>query len=142
MSTARLQSIELGGDGDCDQDERGDEPATVMSTALGELATVRDAACFEEAAGRLDENLSGQPCEFDPALEPRGDTLATTLDVARRGYRPLFAAARRATNRYPGAIGELLSQELLSWMVFGHQLGSDLIMRLADDLLVDEPKLS
>ena len=54
----------------------------------------------------------------------------------------LCAAARRATQRYPGAVGELLSQELLSWMVFGHQLGSDLIMRLADDLLVDEPKLS
>jgi len=54
----------------------------------------------------------------------------------------LFAAARRATQRYPGPVGELLSQELLSWMVFGHQLGSDLIMRLADDLLVDETKLS
>jgi len=54
----------------------------------------------------------------------------------------LFAAARRATNRYPGAIGELLSQELLSWMVFGHQLGSDLIMRVADDLLGEEPKPS
>jgi hypothetical protein len=52
----------------------------------------------------------------------------------------LFAAARRATQRYPGAVGELLSQELLSWMVFGHQLGSDLIMRVADDLLVEEPK--
>jgi hypothetical protein len=54
----------------------------------------------------------------------------------------LLAAARRATQRYPGAIGELLSQELLSWMVFGHQLGSDLIMRVADDLLVDRPRLS
>ena len=54
----------------------------------------------------------------------------------------LFAAARRATNRYPGAIGELLSQELLSWMVFGHQLGSDLIMRVVDDLLGEEPKPS
>lgn len=52
----------------------------------------------------------------------------------------LFAAARQATQRYPGAVGELLSQELLSWMVFGHQLGSDLIMRVADDLLVEEPK--
>jgi hypothetical protein len=50
----------------------------------------------------------------------------------------LLAAARRATQRYPGAVGELLSQELLSWMVFGHQLGSSLIMRVADDLLLDE----
>ena len=54
----------------------------------------------------------------------------------------LFAAARRATNCYPGAVGELLSQEVLSWMVFGHQLGSDLIMRVADDLLGEEPKPS
>ena len=55
---------------------------------------------------------------------------------------PKSGCARRATNRYPGAIGELLSQELLSWMVFGHQLGSDLIMRVADDLLGEEPKPS
>jgi hypothetical protein len=54
----------------------------------------------------------------------------------------LFAAPRRATQRYPGAVGELLSQELLSWMVFGHQLGSDLIMRVADDLLGEEPTSS
>ena len=54
----------------------------------------------------------------------------------------LFAASRRATQRYPGAVGELLSQELLSWMVFGHHLGSDLIMRVADDLLLEEPKSS
>jgi hypothetical protein len=52
----------------------------------------------------------------------------------------LSAAARRATQRYPGAVGELVSQELLSWMVFGHLLGSDLIMRVADDLLVEEPE--
>ena len=42
----------------------------------------------------------------------------------------------------PGAVGELLSQELLSWMVFGHQLGSNLIMRVADNLLVEEPRQS
>lgn len=54
----------------------------------------------------------------------------------------LFAAARRATHRYPGPVGELLSQELLSWMVFGYQLGSDLIMRVADDLLLDDSRLS
>jgi hypothetical protein len=54
----------------------------------------------------------------------------------------LFAAARRATHRYPGPVGELLSQELLSWMVFGYQLGSDLIMRVVDDLLLDDSRLS
>ena len=52
----------------------------------------------------------------------------------------LLAAARRAELRFPGAVGELLSQELLSWMVFGHQLGSNLIMRVADDLLLEEPR--
>lgn len=52
----------------------------------------------------------------------------------------LLAAARQAERRYPGAIGELLSQELLSWMVFGHQLGSNLIMRVADDLLGEEAR--
>jgi hypothetical protein len=54
----------------------------------------------------------------------------------------LLAAARRAELRFPGAVGELLSQELLSWMVFGHQLGSNLIMRVADDLLLEEPRQS
>jgi hypothetical protein len=54
----------------------------------------------------------------------------------------LLAAARRAELRYPGAVGELLSQELLSWMVFGHRLGSVLIMRVADDLLVEGPRPS
>jgi hypothetical protein len=47
-----------------------------------------------------------------------------------------------ATLRYPGAVGELLSQGLLCWMVFGHQLDSDLIMRGVDDLLVEESLLS
>ena len=44
-------------------------------------------------------------------------------------------AADRAVQRYPGPVGELLRQELLSWMVFGHRLGSALILRVADDLL-------
>lgn len=47
----------------------------------------------------------------------------------------LHAAADRAKHIYPGAVGELLNQELLSWMIFGHLLGSDLILRLADDIL-------
>ncbi len=54
----------------------------------------------------------------------------------------LLAAARRAELRYPGAVGELLSQELLSWMVFGHQLGSGLIMQVASDLVLEEPRPS
>jgi hypothetical protein len=50
----------------------------------------------------------------------------------------IHQAARTAGLRYPGAVGELLSQELLSWMVFGHQLGSDLIMRVAAEVLADD----
>lgn len=44
-------------------------------------------------------------------------------------------AADRAGQRYPGPVGELLRQELLSWMVFGHLLGSALIMQVADELI-------
>lgn len=67
------------------------------------------------------------------------DTVAATsrqMDSATTAR--LFTAARRAKVCYPGAVGELLSQELLSWMVFGHRLGSDLIMRVTNDL--EEPR--
>jgi hypothetical protein len=50
----------------------------------------------------------------------------------------LLKAGQAATARYPGAVGELLSQEIFSWMVFGHQLGSDLIMRVAAEVLADD----
>jgi hypothetical protein len=36
----------------------------------------------------------------------------------------LRAAALRATQVYPGPVGELLSRELLSWEEFGYRLGS------------------
>lgn len=49
----------------------------------------------------------------------------------------LRAAADRAKQRYPGPVGDLLHQELLSWMVFGRLLGSALIMRLTDELLAE-----
>lgn len=49
----------------------------------------------------------------------------------------LRTAADQAKRDYPGPVGDLLSQELLSWMAFGHLLGSALIMRVAD-LLVGE----
>jgi hypothetical protein len=32
-------------------------------------------------------------------------------------------------------VGELLHQELVSWLQFGHLLGSALIFRVADELL-------
>ncbi len=71
-----------------------------------------------------------------PVSSPNDSGHAPRMDLDTREW--LLAAAKRAKVRYPGAIGELLSQELLSWMVFGHQLGSDLIMRVADDLLVGQ----
>lgn len=49
----------------------------------------------------------------------------------------LLKAGRTAQARYPGAVGELLSQELFSWMVFGHRLGSDLIVRVAAEVLTE-----
>jgi hypothetical protein len=54
----------------------------------------------------------------------------------------LLEAGQAARVIHPGAVGELLSQELFSWMVFGHRLGSDLIMRVAAEVLaenVDQP---
>lgn len=70
------------------------------------------------------------------------DSAARAVRMDSETKEWLLAAARRAELRYPGAIGVLLSQELRSWMVFGHQLGSGLIMRVADDLLVGEPRPS
>lgn len=47
----------------------------------------------------------------------------------------LLDAARRAQLLYPGPVGELLHQELVSWLQFGHLLGSSLIFRVADELI-------
>jgi hypothetical protein len=61
---------------------------------------------------------------------------ASVMDLSTKEW--IHDAARAAKQRYPGAVGELLRQELLSWMVFGHQLGSDLIMRVAAEVLADD----
>lgn len=58
---------------------------------------------------------------------------ASRMDSTTR--QVLLQAGRTARLRYPGAVGELLCQELFSWMAFGHQLGSDLIMRVATEVL-------
>ena len=57
------------------------------------------------------------------------------IDATTRQF--LLEAGQTARLRYPGAVGELLSQELFSWMVFGHRLGSDLIMRVATEVLAE-----
>jgi hypothetical protein len=49
------------------------------------------------------------------------------------------AAAFRATRVYPGAVGELLSRELLGWEEMGIRLGSkSLIMRAVDEIMKAE----
>ena len=46
------------------------------------------------------------------------------------------AAALRATQVYPGPVGELLSRELLSWEEFGYRLGSrNMITGIVDAVL-------
>lgn len=62
------------------------------------------------------------------------------MDVATR--QRLLGAADLAFQRYPGAVGELLRQELLSWMVFGFHLGSTLVMRVADQMLAEHEQIS
>ncbi len=47
----------------------------------------------------------------------------------------LLLASRRAQLLYPGPVGELLHQELVSWLQFGHLLGSALIFRVAEELV-------
>jgi hypothetical protein len=47
----------------------------------------------------------------------------------------LLEAARRAQLLYPGPVGDLLQQELISWLQFGHLLGSALILRVAHELV-------
>lgn len=51
----------------------------------------------------------------------------------------LRAAAFRAQRVFPGAIGELLSRELLEWENFGYRLGSaGLIRRIVDQIMATE----
>lgn len=46
------------------------------------------------------------------------------------------SAAFRATRIYPGAVGQILSKELLAWEDFGYRLGSQrLINRLVHELM-------
>lgn len=48
----------------------------------------------------------------------------------------LRAAAYRATRIYPGAVGELISREILVWEEFGYRLDvGGLMMRVVDEVL-------
>jgi len=50
-------------------------------------------------------------------------------------------AAMRATQVYPGPVGELLSRELMSWEQFGYRLGSrTAIMQIVDQILSESAR--
>ena len=51
----------------------------------------------------------------------------------------LRAAAQRATQVYPGSVGELLSRELLSWEEFGYRLGSQKLITGIVDAMLNTP---
>jgi hypothetical protein len=99
-----------------------EEEKVIVGRRLTEGGGTRTGMAFGDAA------VSG--CHQRPGDAQRSSMHSSTKDR-------LHEAARTARLRYPGAVGELLNQELLSWMVFGHQLGSDLIMRVAAELLTD-----
>lgn len=57
-------------------------------------------------------------------------------EMATHEKARLRAAALRAKRIYPGAVGELISRELLLWEELGQRLGSHgLIMRAVHDIL-------
>lgn len=51
----------------------------------------------------------------------------------------LRAAARCATQIYPGPVGELLSRELHSWEEFGYRLGSQSLIQEIVETLLNTP---
>jgi hypothetical protein len=58
------------------------------------------------------------------------------MTIDHRSRTRLRAAAFRARLVYPGPVGELITQELLSWDEFGHRLGGNrMIMTLVEHVL-------
>lgn len=49
------------------------------------------------------------------------------------------AAAHHAKRAYPGAIGELLSREILSWEQVGYRLGGWALMSQVVDQVLEQP---
>lgn len=98
--------------------------------------------------------LAGLPAST-PAGPPASPAVASTGPAPATGPAPTAAvdtgpvgrsevidralireAAARATQVYPGAVGELLSRELLSWEQFGYRLGSRTsIMQIVEQIL-------
>lgn len=78
-------------------------------------------------------------CTLTHTCTPRTQRAAEDPDDVHRPMElptkeALLDAAKRAQLLYPGPVGELLHQELVSWLQFGHLLGSALIFRVVDEL--------
>jgi hypothetical protein len=131
----------------------------------GAMQYVTVAVASDLEAERLKQDLAENP--GSPLLTPRwGNAVHATLateSAARRQIPPapganpsgsgtgpgmrseasdrarIREAAVRATEVYPGPVGELLSRELLSWDQFGYRLGSrTTIMQIVDQILGEE----
>jgi hypothetical protein len=64
-------------------------------------------------------------------------TALTPLEYGDKGR--IRAAAVRATQLYPGPVGELIARELGAWEAFGYRLDqSGLIARLVDHITHQE----
>jgi hypothetical protein len=62
------------------------------------------------------------------------------MTIDHRSRTRLRVAAFRASLVYPGPVGELIAQELLSWDEFGHRLGGNrMIMTLVEHVLWTPP---
>ena len=71
----------------------------------------------------------GEPCW------PQDDQAPALIDHDR-----LHEAARRALDRYPGPVGQLLQREIQAYLEFGHRFAkASLITRLVEDLLEPPP---
>lgn len=77
----------------------------------------------------------------DPAARPSlGAKIAAAQPLPALGAADrarLVAAARLATDRHPGPLGELIDREIQAFLDFGHRFddGTGLARRLADHLL-------
>jgi hypothetical protein len=69
--------------------------------------------------------------QYTPAQPPGSAEPINFGDSAR-----ISAAAFRAIRLYPGPVGRLISQELLSWKEFGKRLSNDsLIMQVVTEIM-------
>lgn len=72
--------------------------------------------------------ITEQPIPEADRLPKMGHDLRTRIRLA----------AHRATQNYPGPVGQMISRELLQWEEFGAAIGEDrLVMQVVDVLLGD-----